>query len=134
MTESPTDATGKVVYLRPTDARMARLRQLAVGAADATRAVGAMAWSILIFTLVGLWQVLRLVLCALLVLIEPMLRMTLVPFAFLSFVVTVIFGFLIGDPHFPKWGMLGFSVGALWLYWLFVAFMSLVVRGPRGKN
>jgi hypothetical protein len=134
MTENPTDAAGKVVYLRPADARAAKLRQLAADAADATRAVGAMAWSILILTLAGLWQVLRLVLCALLVLVEPMLRMTLVPLAFLSFVVTLIFGFLIGDPRFPKWGMLAFSVGVLWLYWLFVALMSLIVRGPRGTN
>ena len=47
MTESPTDGAGKVVYLRPADARTAKLRQLAAGAAAAMRAVGAMAWSIL---------------------------------------------------------------------------------------
>jgi len=134
MTEGQTDGAGKVVYEKTTDARTARPRRLSAGAADATRAIGAIASSILILTLAGLWQALRLVLCALLVLVEPMLRMTLVPLAFLSFAVTLIFGFLIGDPRFPKWSMLAFSVGALWLYWLFVALLILIVRGPHGTN
>ena len=38
--------------------------------------------------------------------------------------------FLIGDPHFPKWGMLAFSIGTMWLYWLFLGLMSLFVRLP----
>src|SRR5438876_10487156 len=116
MTDNPTDRAGKVVHEKTADARAAQPRRLSAGAADAARAVGAIASTVLILTLAGLWQALRLVLCALLVLVEPMLRMTLVPLAFLSFAVTLIFGFLIVDPRFPKWGMLAFSVGVLWAY------------------
>ncbi|RZL85515.1 MAG: hypothetical protein EOP82_32510 [Variovorax sp.] len=76
------------------------------------------------------WQVVRLTCCALLILMEPLLRATLVPIAFLSFVVTLIFGFLIGDPRFPRWGMLAFSVGTLMLYWLFLGLMSLFMTLP----
>ena len=74
------------------------------------------------------WRLARMALCALLVLIEPLLGLILVPLAFLGFIVTVVFGFLIGDPRFPRWGMLGFSVGMLWLYWLFLGLMSLLLR------
>jgi hypothetical protein len=70
-------------------------------------------------------QVVRIACCALLVLIEPVLRATLVPIAYLGFLVTLVFGFLIGDPRFPRWGMLAFSVGTLMLYWLFLGLMSL---------
>jgi hypothetical protein len=76
------------------------------------------------------WQIVRIACCAVLVLIEPILRATLVPIAFLGFMVTLIFGFLIGDPRFPRWGMLAFSVGALMLYWLFLGLMSLFMTLP----
>lgn len=134
MTKTPTDGAGQGVRKTAAAARAARLREFAVGAAHAMRVVGAMSASCLILALASLLQLMRLALCALLVLAEPVLRMTLVPLAFLSFAVTMVFGFMIGDPRFPKWGMLAFSVGVLWLYWLFVSLMSLVVRGPRGKN
>jgi hypothetical protein len=93
--------------------------------------------SIFRVVLIGSWHVLRLVLgtlLVLLVLLEPLLRMALVPLAFLSFGATVVFGFLIGDPRFPKWGMLAFSVGALWLYGLFVVVTSLIVGRSRGQG
>ena len=80
------------------------------------------------------WQVVRLTICAVLILTEPLLRATLVPIAFLSFVVTLIFGFLIGDPRFPRWGMLAFSVGTLMLYWLFLGVMSLFMTLPRSHD
>lgn len=76
------------------------------------------------------WQIVRIACCAMLVLTEPILRATLVPIAFLGFMVTLIFGFLIGDPRFPRWGMLAFSVGALMLYWLFLGLMSLFMTLP----
>lgn len=76
------------------------------------------------------WQLVRITLCAVLVLGEPVVRAVLVPVAFLGFLVTVIFGFLIGDPRFPRWGMLGFSVGALVLYWLYLWLMSLFMSLP----
>lgn len=69
-------------------------------------------------------------LCALLVLLEPVLRAVLVPVAFLSFLVTLVFGFAMGDENFPRWGMMAFSVGTLCLYWLFLALMTLVMRWP----
>jgi hypothetical protein len=76
------------------------------------------------------WQAVRLTCCAVLILMEPLLRATLVPIAFLSFVVTLFFGFLIGDPRFPRWGMLAFSIGTLMLYWLFLGLMSLFMTLP----
>ena len=76
------------------------------------------------------WQILRIACCAVLVLTEPILRAILVPIAFLGFLVTLVFGFLIGEPRFPRWGMLGFSVGALMLYWLFLGLMSLFMTLP----
>ena len=80
------------------------------------------------------WQVVRLAICAVLILTEPLLRATLVPIAFLSFVVTLIFGFLIGDPRFPRWGMLAFSVGTLMVYWLFLGVMSIFMTLPRSRD
>lgn len=76
------------------------------------------------------WQVLRCAICAVLVLGEPVMRAVLVPVAFLGFLVTLIFGFLIGDPRFPRWGMLAFSVGALVLYWIYLWVMSLFMSLP----
>ena len=75
-------------------------------------------------------QLARWAVCALLVLGEPIVRAVLVPVAFLSFLVTLIFGFLIGDVRFPRWGMLAFSVGALMLYWLYLGLMSLFMTLP----
>jgi hypothetical protein len=98
------------------------------------RTVGRTGVSIFAVVLIGSWRALRLVLGTLLVLLEPLLRMTLVPLAFLSFGVTVVFGFLIDDPRFPKWGMLTFSVGTLWLYGLFVVVTSLIVGRSRGQG
>ena len=50
--------------------------------------------------------------------------------ALLGFFVTLVFGFLIGDANFPRWGMLAFSVGALVLYWLYLGLMSLFMSLP----
>lgn len=76
------------------------------------------------------WQLVRISICAVLVLGEPVMRAVLVPVAFLGFLVTMIFGFLIGDPRFPRWGMLALSVGALVLYWGYLGFMSLFMALP----
>jgi hypothetical protein len=129
-----TGMEGSVNCPKGLDVRTVRVRRLAVQAGRVMRSASAIALSIVVLAGIAAWQVLRLVLCALFVLVEPMLRMTLVPLAVLSFAVTLIFGFLIGDPRFPRWGMLAFSVGALWMYWLFLAVMSFVVGGGRGKN
>lgn len=80
-----------------------------------------------------LWRGLHLGVCALLVLMEPLLRATLVPLAFLSFVVTLVFGFVVGDPTFPRWAMLGFSVGCLLLYWIYLGLLMWLVRAPASR-
>jgi hypothetical protein len=85
----------------------------------------ALGWAVL-----AAWQVLRCAICAILVLGEPVMRAVLVPLAFLGFLVTMIFGFLIGAPRFPRWGMLAFSVGALVLYWAYLGLMSLFMALP----
>tara|TARA_Y100001972_G_scaffold46453_1_gene57284 strand:+ start:1554 stop:1907 length:354 start_codon:yes stop_codon:yes gene_type:complete len=75
-------------------------------------------------------QLVRLVVSAVLILAEPVVRSVLVPVALLGFLVTLVFGFLIWDPNFPRWGMLAFSVGALVLYWLYLGLMSLFMSLP----
>jgi hypothetical protein len=57
-------------------------------------------------------------------------RIICVPLAFLSFFVTLVFGFLLGSPGFPKWGMLLFSVAALLLYWVYLGITILLMRLP----
>lgn len=116
MHHSTGDDTKKVVYRRP----------LPHACNAVLRAIG----SVLAFVLHAAWQTVRVVICALLVLIEPLLRITLVPLAFLSFVITLIFGFLIGSPTFPRWGMLAFSVGLMLVYWLFLGLMGLFMHLP----
>jgi hypothetical protein len=85
---------------------------------------------VLLATFFVAWQVVRIAICAVLVLLEPVMRAIFVPLAFLGFVVTLIFGFLIGDPRFPRWGMLAFSVGSLMLYWLYLGLMSVFMTLP----
>lgn len=75
-------------------------------------------------------QIFRLMESTVLILAEPVVRAALVPVALLGFLVTLVFGFLIGDPNFPRWGMLAFSVGALVLYWLYLGLMSLFMSLP----
>ena len=87
---------------------------------------GAALW----WAMFAVWQLVQCALCAVLVLGEPVMRAVLVPLAFLGFLVTMIFGFLIGDPRFPRWGMLAVSVGALALYWLYLGLMSLFMSLP----
>lgn len=70
-------------------------------------------------------------LCALLALAEPLLRITLVPLALLGFVLTLVLGFVVGDPRFPRWAMLGVSVGLLVAYWLYLALLQWVTRWTR---
>lgn len=125
----------KVVYLRSRAGlggalgRQALRRTLA-RAAEATHGARRASGSALTFVVLAAWQVVRVGICALLVLIEPLLSIMLVPLAFLSFVITLIFGFLIEAPNFPRWGMLGFSVGLVLVYWLFLGLMSLFMRLP----
>jgi hypothetical protein len=129
----PTDSTGKVVYMKSAHTRVARFKALREDLVDVACAAGRRSRPLFGAVVLIAWQLVRSVICALLVLFEPLLRIVLVPIAFLAFVVTLIFGFLIGAPNFPKWGMLAFSVGALLLYWLYLGVMSLFMRLPRDR-
>jgi hypothetical protein len=115
---------------RPGDAPAARRGQLHDAMRDACAALA----PLLRLAARASWQLVRLPLCALLVLIEPLLRATLVPLAFLGFLVTLVFGFLLGDPRFPKWGMLAGSVAALCLYWLYLGLLSLFMSLPDERH
>jgi hypothetical protein len=130
---------GKVVYLRPPAnaggaLRRETVRCMVARASEATAGARRASGSALAFLVFAAWQVVRVTICAVLVLIEPLLRITLVPLAFLSFVITLIFGFLIGAPNFPRWGMLAFSVSLVLVYWLFLGLMSLFMRLPHDHD
>lgn len=88
------------------------------------------AGAVLRFLFFVAWQMTRAVICAVLVLVEPVLRLMLMGLAFLSFLVTLLFGFMMHAPNFPKWGMLAFAIGLVLMYWLFLGFMSLFMRLP----
>src|SRR5258706_12777193 len=62
---------------------------------------------------VGLFggRALALLTFAALAVLEPFVRFVLMTLASLGMFVTILFGFLIGAEGFPKWFMLGFSVG-----------------------
>ncbi len=96
--------------------------------------VAAFAGRLMSVLLLVAWHVLRLVLCAVLVLLEPVVQAVLVPLAFLSFLIALFFGFVVGDPRFPRWGMLAFSVSSLVLYWLYLGLMSLFMRLPHDHH
>lgn len=64
-----------------------------------------------------------------LVMIEPLVRIVLVPLATLSTLMAVVFGFAMHAPHFHPWGMLVFGVGLLWLYWLYLLLIHWIARG-----
>jgi hypothetical protein len=119
-----------VVYLPSSDTRLVRRRRLWAQMREAVARVAGIGRVTACAALLVVWQLVRLALIALLVLLEPLVRIVLVPLAFFGFLVTLLFGFAMGEPHFPKWGMLAFSVGALWLYWLYLGLLGLVMRLP----
>ncbi|MBW4053456.1 MAG: hypothetical protein HIU85_18735 [Proteobacteria bacterium] len=62
-----------------------------------------------------LWQLIRLPVLAVLLVLEPFVSLILTGFGFLGIVVALLLK-LSGDlPHFPFWEMITFSVGALLL-------------------
>lgn len=122
--------TEKVVYMKPEFARAAKLRAFTDHARRAGARTGRGMRTVFALAFLAGWQVLRVGISAVLVLAEPFLRLILCGGAFLGFAVTVLFGFLLDAPHFPKWGMLGLSVGLLVLYWLYLSVMSLFMRLP----
>ena len=130
--ERMTDAR-KVVYLRPRDARRARWRRLTWSVEDLLEWTGWFVGAVLWWVARTTFLMARMALAAFLVLIEPLVAIVLVPFAFFGTLATLIMGFAMETPWFPKWGMLGLSVGALCLYWLFVALIMIVVGGRGGR-
>ncbi len=96
-------------------------RHLMMNLHDCGVGVAKVAWSFM-------WRASCLVLYAAMGMIEPFLRYTLCPIAFLGMAVTLFFGFLLNEPGFPKWAMLGFSVGALLVYWSYLALLFSLER------
>ena len=80
------------------------------------------------------WALLRLVVIAVLVLVEPFVRLILLGFGYAAFLLSVIGGFLLDLPRLPKWGILGIAVGCVVLYLLFLLVMSLFMRLPRDRD
>jgi hypothetical protein len=126
---SPMPEVHEVVDLRLARARASRQRR-ADKISTFFDTLGRHSKTTVVLTWLVAWPVVRLALCSVLVLMEPLVRIILVPVAFLGFLVTLVFGFVAGDPTFPKWGMLAFSVASLWLYWLFLGLMALLMRLP----
>ncbi|HJV69427.1 hypothetical protein, partial [Ideonella sp.] len=100
-----------VVPLRPVDGRDG-VTSVPVARRGVSSGVFRVVVGVIAASLFAAWQLVRLALVTVLVLAEPLVRIVLVPIAFLGFFVTLVFGFLMGAPHFPKWGMLAFSIGA----------------------
>ena len=62
---------------------------------------------------------------ATLAVLEPFVRFILMTVASLGIFVTIVFGFLIGAEGFPKWFMLGLSVGCFLLLGAYYGVMSI---------
>jgi|SRR6185312_4446169 len=73
------------------------------------------------------WQVIRWPLFALLVVLEPVVRVCLSTFAVIGTLCALMMRFTVDRPHFPFWGMLGISlscIGVLALYYASIRFLS----------
>jgi hypothetical protein len=79
-------------------------------------------WSVL-FILI--WQIVRLPVLAVLLVLEPFVNLVLTAFGFLGIVVALILE-VSGDlPHFPFWLMMAFSVGAILLLMAYHALIGI---------
>ena len=75
-----------------------------------------------------IWQAVRLPAFALLVILEPIIRVVLTAVALLGILMSFFFKFAGASPHFPFWGMLGFSVSCGLLLMLYYAAIRLLSR------
>jgi hypothetical protein len=125
------DVEGKVVALQPRRTWRVRWRSVWWRAGEMARSIGWFFGGAVWMVLGVAWWLARLALAALLVLMEPLVAIVLLPIAFVGFLVTVVMGFMLDTPGFPKWPMLGMSVGALVLYWLFLMLTWFVIAGGR---
>ncbi len=62
---------------------------------------------------------------AMLAVLEPLVRFVLMTLATLGMFVTIVFGFLIAANGFPKWTMLGMSLGCFLLLGAYYGAMSI---------
>ena len=75
-----------------------------------------------------LWQVVRLPVLAVLLVLEPFVSLILMGFGFLGIVVALILKFSGDAPHFPFWTMIAFSIGAILLQMAYHALIGVFSR------
>ena len=75
-----------------------------------------------------LWQVVRLPVLAVLIVLEPFISLILTAFGFLGIVVALILKFSGDLPDFPFWLMMAFSIGAILLLMAYHALIGLFSR------
>ena len=73
-----------------------------------------------------LWQVVRLPVLAVLIVLEPLISLILTAFGFLGIMVALILKFSGDLPYFPFWTMIAFSIGAILLLMAYHALISLL--------
>jgi peptidoglycan/LPS O-acetylase OafA/YrhL len=83
-----------------------------------------LAWGVLWI----LWQVVRLPVLAVLLVLEPFVSLALTGFGFLGLAVALILKFSGDLPHFPFWWMMAFSVGAILLLMVYHALIGIFSR------
>jgi len=72
------------------------------------------------------WDVVRLPLLTLLVILEPLVQFSLSACALLLTMTALFFRFLVHRPDFPFWGMLALSIGCVWVLALYYACIRLL--------
>lgn len=77
------------------------------------------------------WQLALLVVYTAMALAEPVVGMVLSLFAFASFWVAILFGFVFKMPFAHRWQVLGASIACLLLYGAYLGLMRLIARGLR---
>ena len=81
-----------------------------------------LAWSVLWV----LWQVVRLPVLAVLLVLEPFVNLVLTAFGFLGIVIALILKFSGDLPHFPFWMMMAFSTCAILLLMAYHALIGIL--------
>lgn len=75
-----------------------------------------------------LWQVMRLPVLAVLLVLEPFVSLILTAFGLLSIVIALILKFSGDLPYFPFWLMMAFSVGAILLLMAYHSLLGIFSR------
>ncbi|MGH7107128.1 MAG: hypothetical protein ACREFT_11510 [Acetobacteraceae bacterium] len=83
-----------------------------------------LAWGVLWI----LWQVVRLPVLAVLLILEPFVSLVLTAFGFLGIAVALILKFSGDLPHFPFWLMVAFSIGAVLLLMVYHVLIGIFSR------